>query len=550
MKCTEHLKTRANACFDKRSPIMSLWQEIAEHFYPERADFTSARNIGAEMADNLMTSYPLMARRDLGNSFGAMLRPTAKEWFKMRTDRSEKEDTDAKRWLEWLTGLQKRAMYDRHTQFTRATKEGDHDFAAFGQCVISIEENRNGDALLYRCWHLRDVAWLEGADGQPNTFYRRWKTDAATIMEFFGDRIHPEVKRCCEKEPQKEFNLLHVVMPTEQYFAIPGEKDEHGKKPIQPYMSCWIDVDHDHEMECIGSWTKVYIVPRWQTVSGSQYAHSPATVAALPDGRLIQAMTRVLLESGEKAVDPPMVAVQEAIRSDIAIFAGGVTWVDAEYDERLGEVLRPLTQDKTALGFGLDLIRDIRMQMADAFYLSKLNLPPVGGPDMTAYEVGQRIQEFIRNTLPLFEPLEMDYNGQLCEQTLEIMVRNSPQILASAPKSVRGAHLEFLFESPLREATDKVKAGQFLEAGQILAQAINLDPSLRHIVDGRKATRDTLEAVAPAAWLRTDTEIDKMVNAENAQAQAAALMQQLQAGADVAKTLGEAGASQTARPTL
>jgi hypothetical protein len=40
---------------------------------------------------------------------------------------------------------------------------------------------------------------------------------------------------------------------------------------------------------------------------------------------------------------------------------------------------------------------------------------------MTAYEVGQRIQEYIRGALPLFEPMEMEYNGALCERTFEIL---------------------------------------------------------------------------------------------------------------------------------
>jgi hypothetical protein len=55
------------------------------------------------------------------------------------------------------------------------------------------------------------------------------------------------------------------------------------------------------------SWSLIYVIPRWQTVSGSQYAYSPATVAALPDARLIQAMTLTFFEAGEKATNPPMV---------------------------------------------------------------------------------------------------------------------------------------------------------------------------------------------------------------------------------------------------
>jgi hypothetical protein len=36
---------------------------------------------------------------------------------------------------------------------------------------------------------------------------------------------------------------------------------------------------------------------------------------------------------------------------------------------------------------------------------------------MTAYEVGQRVQEYIRNALPIFEPMEMEYNAALCDES-------------------------------------------------------------------------------------------------------------------------------------
>jgi hypothetical protein len=68
-------------------------------------------------------------------------------------------------------------------------------------------------------------------------------------------------------------------------------------------------------------------------------------VAALAEARLLQQMVLTLLEAGQKAVDPPMVAAQEAIQGGINIYAGGVTYVDAEYDERLGEALRPLQRE-------------------------------------------------------------------------------------------------------------------------------------------------------------------------------------------------------------
>jgi len=535
------LLAQGDQLFSKRHSILSLWQDIAENFYPERADFTTARNIGDELAKNLMSSYPVLARRDLGNSFSAMLRPTSKDWFKMRTTRPDQEDTQSKQWLEWMAKLMKNAMYDRRAQFTRATKEGDHDFSSFGNAVISTELNKTGDGLLYRCWHLRDVAWAENEEGMVDTIHRKWKPTATELCRLFPKTVHEDTRKQLEKNPYAEINIRHVVMPAEVYQSLPG-----AKKMRTPYVSVWIDDDHRIELECVGSWTKIYSIPRWQTVSGSQYGHSPAAVAALPDARLLQAMTLTLLTAGEKAVDPPMISVKEAIRGDVAIYAGGITWVDAEYDERMGDVLRPLSVDKTGLSFGLDSQQDLRHQLADAWYLSKLNLPPVGNGDMTAYEVGQRVQEFIRNTLPLFEPMEMDYNGALCDDTFELLYRNSPEIRASIPKGLRGSELQFMFESPLHEAVEKSKVGQFSEAQQILAMAMQLDPSASNIIDGAEAVRDVLSAVVPAKWLRSPADVESIGAQQAEAAQAAQMLQAMQGGADVAKTLKEAGMGQGA----
>lgn len=535
MSCVKALKDQAEQLFSKRSGILSLWQEVAENFLPQRADFTTCRNMGEELSRGLMTSYPVIACRDLGNAFGAMLRPSAKEWFHVRTNRPDKESTSDKQWLQWATELTKNVMYAKDSMFSRATKEADHDFAGFGQAVLSAEMNKRRDGVLYRCWHLRDVAWVEDETGKITTIYRKWKPTVSDLCRLFPRGAHPKVRQKLEKTPFDEVNVLHCIMPSEAYEGIDG-----GKKFRQPYVSCYIDVDHDHEMECVGNWTPHYIIPRWMTVSGSQYAHSPAVVAALPDARLIQDVTRVLLEAGEKAVDPPMVAVKDAIRGDVAIYAGGITWVDAEYDERLGEVLRPMTHDKSGLNFGMEIMQDIRTQLADAFYLSKLNLPPVGGPDMTAYEVGQRVQEFIRNALPLFEPMEETYNAEICDQTFDLILHNSPEFARSVPKSLANAEIAFQFESPLRDAIEKQKVGQYMESQQILAAAVQLDPSVALLVDGKKATRDVLTAVAPAKWLRTEAEVDQLAAEQQAQQESAQLLAMMEQGSVVAKNLKDA----------
>jgi len=526
----------ADDLFSKKSPLNSLHQEIADNFYPERADFTITRSLGTDFAANLMSSYPVQCRRKLGDQFGTMLRPTARPWFhvKRRYVEIEKEITDVRVFTQWFEETQRRAMYHPEALFTRATKEGDHDFAAFGQCVVSVELNQLGNGMLYRAWHLRDVVWQENAQGRIGFVCRKWKPTALTLKQMFRNKVHPKVEKLATgPTPFEEVDIRHFVVEAELYGA-----DARGR----PRWSIWYDVQNDHVMEEVPIWGRHYVIPRWQTVSGSQYSYSPATVCGLPDARLLQAMTFTLLEAGEKATSPPMVAVQDAVRTDLALYAGGVTWVDQEYDERLGAALRPLEQDFRGFNFGVQMNQDTRGMLHSAFFLDALTLPQ-RAPEMTAYEVGQRVQEYIRNALPLFEPMEQEYNAALCDETFELLWRNGAFGDPRAwPKQLRGADIDFSFESPLHDAIEEQKGQKFTNGIALIGQAIALDPSCAFVPKVEVALRDALLATGtPAAWLNNEAFVQE---AKAHQAQQAAQQQQLgniATAAGAARDLGQSG---------
>lgn len=527
----KRLKEQADDLFAKRSSLMLLWQEIAENLYPERADFTVRRYLGTDFASNLSTSYPILCRRDLGDQFGSILRPTAKQWFHQAAVDTRIEDNDSKRWLEWATLVQRRAMYDPGAMFTRATKEGDHDFAAFGQNVISVELNRHADGLLYRCWHLRDVAWQENEDGKIGSVFRRWKAKAQELIRLFPGKLDPRVEEIARKRPFDEIDCLHMMVEADLY-------DDNAKG--KPYWSIYYDCLHDKVIEAVAVWTRRYVIPRWQTVSGSQYAYSPATVAALPDARLIQAMTYTLLQAGEKIVNPPMVAQQDVVKSDVSIYPGGITWVDHDYDERLGEALRPLTTDHKGVPLSREMQADTRQMIMQAFYLNKLSLPQ-RGPEMTAYEVGQRIQEYIRGAIPIFEPMEMEYNGALCEETFDLMLRNGAfGSMDMIPRPLAGADIQFRFESPLHDAIEQQKGQKFVEMRSYLAEAIALDQSALALPDIKTALRDVLTGIGvPAKWLHSEADVSEMEQQQAEQQETQKLLETMQQAADVASTVPE-----------
>jgi uncharacterized protein (DUF1778 family) len=536
------LALQGDRLFSKRQPLMTLWQTMAENFFPYRADFITQRSLGDEFASNLMTGRPVLAHRDLGNSLSSMLRPRGVAWFHARTgDEDINNDSTAKQWLDAKSDVMRRAMYDQHSGFIRATKQGDNDFVAFGQTVISVDPNKYLDGVLYRNWHLKDVAWCENSELVIDLIHRNWQLEARQLIKLFPDKVSSAVRKLAREEPGREVKCRHIIIPEDEYDLSVSKK---GSRNRLPFTSIYIDIEHDTILEEVPAKRSNYVIPRWVTVAGSQYAYSPSTVVSLPDARLLQQMTLTMLEAGQKAVDPPLKATAEAIQGGVNYYAGGITWVDAQYDERAGAALEPLLDtSRMNLGWGDAREEKIEKMISEAFFLNVINLPEAQaqGDKMTAYETQERVKEYIRRALPLFEPMEVEYNGALCEQTwnvaLDLGMFGSFQDM---PDQLRGKEINWQFESPLQEANERVKATAFTDASQLLAQAAQLDPGVRFDFDVDTAFREALGAVSPANWV-VPKEIANAKKAQEQQIQRAQQAAQAMAGAaDVATKVGGA----------
>jgi len=518
----------SDGLFSAKLTLDSRNQEIAENFYIERADFTVTRDMGNVFADHLFTSYPLTASRDLSDQMGSMLRPKSSPWFSMGMVEDKMEDHAAKEWLQDKTNIMRRAMYDPSSHFNRATKEGDRDYVNFGNCVLSVVPNQNRNGLLYRNWHLRDVAWNENSNGEVDAKYCKRKYTIQQLKQLFGDKCHDNVKNADAKDAMKEIKCLHIVVPNDQYGITTKLKN----------ISIFMDVDNQHPMEITPIATNYYIVPRWATISDSQYAYSPAMIAALPDARLFQDMTRILLEAGEKSVDPPLIATQNAIRSDVSLMAGGITYVDADYDERLGAALRPLNIDRSGIPLGMELADRTQQMLAKALYLDKFTLPVYN--EMTAYEASIRTQEHIRTVMPIFEPIEEEYNAPLCQETFDVLwnmgwmgsIHEIPESLQRSPD------YQFKFISPLSQSEDRADVGRFQAVSEIINTAATIDPSFVNNIDLNKSGRAAIQgAGAPEEWLNSEEEVEAIQQQQAEQAKLQQEMAMMQEAGETASSL-------------
>jgi hypothetical protein len=484
----------ADHIFKDHGAVRTLWQTLADHFYPERADFTFTRNVGTEFADNLVDSYPLLVRRDLGNSLAAMLRDG--DWYDMGVgpgqDTSHLDDI----WLKKSTRKLRQLMNKRTSNFVRSTKQADHDYITFGQAVITVDLNRERDGLLYQSWHLRDVAWFDDEAGQVGGVCRKWKPTYREVVTLFRENTPKEIQALVTTKPFARAEFRHMVIPAEML------RDDQITEKFK-WVSIYLDLTNKAVVEIVGMNYMKYVIPRFQTIAGSPYAYSPATVIGLPDSRCLQAMTHSLLEAGERYARPPIIATSQVVTSAVDLSPDGITWVDEQYDERLGAALRTLPQDRGGFPIGMQMREGILETLKSAFYLNKLTLPDPSSGDMTAYEVSERMKQYRRENLPLFAPIEADYSGALCETSFEVaMAANLLGSVYDIPETLQDTDVNFTFISPLSQSEEEEKVQRFHQVSDMLAKVVELSPGTSANVDFDVAFRDAVKgAGAPPEWL-------------------------------------------------
>lgn len=526
-----------NKLFTAKQPLDGINQEIAWQFCPDLANFTTKLELGEDWGGERMDSFPEQVSRELSNSLSAMLRPKDRPWFRTTTldDMMDADEGNA-RYLEYMTSTMRRSIYDPRTKFVRATKEGDRFYVNFGQAVISVEEAADRTHLYYCNHHIKNCVWLENHVGEVDHLHRKeMMTARAMKMKFAArsDKLDSKVYDACEKEPGKEFEIRVIVLPRKEYDKSSDYDEDEGyanpRRRQLPYVICYVDVEHCNIIREGRLAEFPYVVPRWHRWQDTAYAFSPATLPSLADARMAQMLSQILLESGEKAISPPMIGKADVIIGEPNLQAGGLSWVDIDHDSKLSEALEAV-RIEADMKVAFEMRKDLREMLAKGFYLDKLVLPEAGAR-MTAFEVSRRLEEHVRNLLPLFEPMEIEYNTRLLDKSFTFLRNMNRFDLEAMPESLSGADISWAFESPIQQAQQVLMVEQFKGSLEMMALGMQAGATANPLkID--IALRDAIRGIGgPATWRTTQEEQEQ-------EAKELALKKKIM---EIAQSLGGAG---------
>lgn len=491
-------RKRSEKLFQAFSNFRIYCQEVAELFWPERANFTIDKTPGIDMQQGLFTGTPQLLRRDLANRIGTLTRPPSDEWFRLVARPEEMMTDDAVRyWCDLVTRQQRRIIYDRNANFTAALSLADQEYVCFGNSVSWVAYNRAETGLVFRDAHLRDCAWSVNEEGQVDELYQKMKIPLGQCVRLFGkERLPKDWQKIFEK-PDGRFHEVEI-----QRGAVPVDPEEYrqGKRPPSRMKVAVQYFTQDCKQSETGALGEgfcemfPYHVRRWMPM-GEPFGRSLCTNVALADARTLNIADMAALKAIEMVADPPRWAEDEAVLGTVDLVPGGITFVDTSKMEGSRDPIGRIEGgDPRSV---MEFLMYKRNAMATQFFENLWKFPD---REMTAFETSERLEIMTQEATPVFQPMEAD-NARLMD--IVFSKASAKQAYPPPPQSLlQQGEAEWEFETPVTRSLRKARAFKAREILTVVAEGKAAFPELGNQLNVVEMEREMLAGMGPENWIK------------------------------------------------
>ena len=513
------LLSRFDRLKTQRQNWESHWQEVADYMQPRKADVTKTRSKGDKRTELIFDSSPLQSVELLAASLHGMMTNPSTPWFSLKFKNGGMEGEDeAKEWLESTTEI----MYSvfNKSNFQQEIFELYHDLITFGTAAMFIEEDDEDD-LKFSTRHINEMYIAENDKGRIDTVFRKFKLSARAAVQKFGS-VSPNIEVAAKKDPYEEVEILHAVYPRSDFNPVKQDKNN------MPFESVYLDAESGDELSVSGFREFPFVVPRYLKASHEIYGRSPA-MTALPDVKMLNEMSKVIIKSAQKQVDPPLLVPDDGFMLPVRTVPGGLNFYRAGTRDRI----EPLNIGANNT-LGLNMEEQRRNSIRNAFYVNQLMMQ--NGPQMTATEVIQRNEEKMRLLGPVLGRLQSELLKPLIDRAFSILMRK--KLFAQPPEFLSGQDIEIEYVSPLAKAQKSSELQSIMRAIEIMGSLSNVAPVFDHINMDKLVRHLTSIVGVPQKILKPQSELNAERQAAAEQQEQQQQMQQMQqlaqAGGDVA----------------
>ena len=490
----EYINKRYKTMEGQRSTWEHHWQEILDYVLPRKAEVSFVRAKGEKRTEVLYDSTAITAVNLLAASLQGTLTSPSLPWFSLKLRDAELNlDRDVQLYLEDTA----KRMYNvfNESNFNTEVHEMYLDLVSIGTGALFVEESKDGfrtGGIHFNALHIAEFYISENVNGRVDTLYRKYKLSARQAVQEFGeDNVGEKILKAAKEKPDKQFNFIHAVEPTEDYERATGKAATK-----LPFHSCHVCIEDKMKVKLGGYEEFPYLVPRWSKATGEIFGRSPS-YNALPDIKTLNKAVEIGLKAWAKAIDPPLLVQDDGVIGRVRMTPGGISVV------RNDGAVKPL---QIGTNWQITDLKEnqLRTAIRQAYYSDQLQLQD--GPQMTATEVQVRYELMQRLLGPTLGRFQTEFLNPLIERVFGIMVRNNA--LTEQPEIADGATFDIEYVGPLARSQRMEEATAIDRVYQLVFNVAQADPSILDIVDNDTAVRVRAELLGvPKTVLRSEEDV-------------------------------------------
>lgn len=448
-----------------------LWQECYEYCCPRKDEVTIKRAPGEKKYVGLLDSTAMTSTELLAGALHGMLTNPSGYFFGLSTGKPELDRRDATRKYLQQTVRRIHEVLN-NSNFQTEVHELYLDEVAIGNSCMLIEEDTDL-FVRFSTRAIREVFVEENSKGVVDTVYRCFKMDARALCDEFGyDEMPKKIQDAYNKGDTKEWGVVHGVYPRKKAGISP---DKTRFSFISQYV-----LEEEKKTISVGGFNEFpYVFPRWSKASGEKYGRGPGE-KALPSAKTLNKMRETVLRGAQKVVDPPLQAPDDGFLLPLVTKPGGLNFYRAGTNDRVEPIL-----NDSRIDFGYQAIDQERVQVREALYTDQLKLRE--GPQMTATEVSERVEQALRFLGPMLGRQQSEFLAPLIMRVYSILDRRGE--LPDVPAELDGVPLKIQYTSVMAMSQRLSEVQNIQRTMTNIAPFTAADPSVLDNFDGDAAVR-------------------------------------------------------------
>ncbi len=394
----------------------STWREVDRYVDPHSAGGWDRTTVSFAAGDDLFDVTACDGLDRHTSAIGGLTIPRNQRWHGVHFANKDLMKLD--RVIAWCEVAQDALFTYRYRPLAGFESQMFEDIrqeGKYGSSALWVDEHK-GLGIYYKSIHLSEIYIRENHFGGVDSIHRRFEYTIRQAIGHFGYEALSAATQERAKDPRQlnhKLWFLHVVCPNKAY--EPGRLGAKGK----PIASTYIEEAQKHEIRKAGYYTNPLLVSRHSTGPNDVYGRSPA-IKALPAIRGVNTMQRIVLDAGNRALDPPLLFNDDADLTTMQTFPGGL--IPGGVDSEGRPTLIPL-QSGAQIPVGMEMVDQERNVIKRIFLEEFFRLLSDPSDRMTATQVVEQLQKEGILVAPYAGRRETEKLSPMIDREIDILTR-------------------------------------------------------------------------------------------------------------------------------